>query len=140
MSIVSGVCLAVLLMPGCLFAERNASCVQVDGVDICVADGVVQYGHERTEIEAVFSKQATFAQDTSGVPQVVPTDAGKVIAIVDSRPIPGRIDCETTIRGILVTNEGKVMLSTRVQNVSICSRGPWDEKMFIVFGNSVFSD
>jgi hypothetical protein len=127
-------------MPGCLFAERNTSCIQVNGVEICIADGVVQYGHDRQRLAAVFPENAMFAQDASGRPQIVPTKVGKVIAIVDSKPFQGRNDCETIIRGILVTSEGKVRLSPRTQNVSMCSLGPWDEKMFIVFGQSALND
>lgn len=140
MSIISSIYLVVLLMPGCLFTERNASCVQVDEVDICVAYGVVQYGHDRLRLDATFSEHAMFAQDASGRPQIVATNVGKVIAIVDSKPLQGRNDCETTIRGILVTSRGQVKLSPGAQNVSTCSLGPWDEKMFIVFGNSALSD
>ena len=81
-----------------------------------------------------------FAQDASGRPQIVLIDVGKVIAIVESRPIPGQPACETTIRGLLVTPEGKVLLSPRAQIVSSCSLGPWDEKMFIVFGQSALKD
>lgn len=140
MSILSSVCIAVLLMPGCLFAERNTPCVQVNGVDICIADGVVRYGHDRQRLATVFSEHAMFAQDASGRQQIVPTKVGKVIAIVDSRPIPEQSACETTIRGLLVTPEGKVLLSPRAQTVSSCSLGPWDEKMFIVFGQSALRD
>jgi hypothetical protein len=76
----------------------------------------------------------------SGAPQVVPTETGNVIAIVDCRRVQGRSGCETTIRGVLVTPGGKVLLSPRIQNVSNCALGPWDEKMFFAFAKAALSE
>ncbi|SFM20562.1 hypothetical protein SAMN05421830_12050 [Desulfomicrobium norvegicum] len=131
-----GMCVAFLLMSGWLWAEGKAECVQVSGVDVCISDGSVRYGENQDRLEAAFSEGAVFAVDASGTPQVVRTGKGSVVAVVDSSAVHGSGECKTTVRGILVTPAGKVRLCPKVQNVWSCSRGPWDEKMFIVIGNS----
>ena len=132
-----GMCVAFLFMSGWLWAEGMAECVQVYGVDVCISDGSVRYGENQDRLDAVFSERAIFAVDASGVTQVVFTGKGSVVAVVESSAVHGSGECKTTLRGILVTPDGKVQLCPKVQNVTSCSRGPWDEKMFVVFGNSV---
>lgn len=131
-----GMCVAFLLMSGWLWAEGKAECVQVSGVDVCISDGSVRYGENQDRLDAVFSERAVFAVDASGAPQVVRTGKGSVVVVVESSAVHGSGECKTTLRGILVTHDGKVQLCQKVQNVTSCSRGPWDEKMFVVFGNS----
>lgn len=129
-------CVAFLLMPGCLYADHNVPCVQAEGIDVCLADGLVRYGQDRKTLDVIFSRRATFADDGSGGQQIVRTGQGTVIAIVDSVRRQDCDECVTTIRGILVSHDGRVLLAPRIQTVSTCSRGPWDEKMFVSFGNS----
>lgn len=140
MRIVVALSFALLLMLGCLHAEDRLSCLQIEGIDICLAEGVVLCGKEHKALDASFSRQAVFAEDASGSPQIVRTEFGNVIAVVDPVPIPGRDECATTIRGIVVTHAGIVRLSPRIQNVSLCAHGPWDEKMFIIFGKSALKE
>jgi len=117
--------------------KARLKCIQVSGADVRIREGSVRYGENQDRLEAVFSERAVFAVDASGTPQVVRTGKGSVVAVVDSSAAHGSGECKTTVRGILVTPGGKVRLCPKVQNVTSCSRGPWDEKMFIVFGNSV---
>jgi len=132
-----GMCVAFLLMSGWLWAEGTVECVQVSGVDVCVSEGSVRYGENQDRLEAVFSERAVFAVDASGALQIFRTGKGSVVAVVDSSAVHGSGECKTTVRGILVTHDRKVRLCPKVQNVSSCSRGPWDQKMFVVFGNLV---
>ena len=95
---------------------------------MCISDGLVRYGEKQDRLDAVFSERAVFGVDASGAPQVVRTGKGSVVVVVDSSAVHGSGECNTTLRGILVTPDGKVQLCPKVQT-GVSIKYP-DQSMF----------
>lgn len=86
-----------------------------------------------------FPEKCQFSKDAKGNIRQYKASKGTIVLAVEGSKIfgekivgSGKIDCETYIRGIVVSNK-KVSLSWQTQKVATCLPAVWDETMFAVF-------
>lgn len=66
----------------------------------------------------------------TGEPQIVKTRMGAALLVISSSGRIGERFCDSRVRAIVVSSEGRVYVSRHQQRFRLCSAGPFDEKMF----------
>ncbi|MCB9716693.1 MAG: hypothetical protein H6712_22740 [Myxococcales bacterium] len=119
-------------------APADGEPLDIDGVHLSLSPAgcqlVATWLDQRREHHFDFPGECHFAPDPQQRPAwVVPTDSGKAVIVMGSRPNEGG-DCDTALQVLVVTEKGPA-LSSEIQRVASCSPGPWDEMMYHVMAS-----
>jgi hypothetical protein len=85
-----------------------------------------------------FPPNCQFSKNAEGEVRIFKSNKAYVLAVESSKKNLNNNDCETYIRGIIITKKA-VQLSKQTQKVSMCLPYVWDEKMFITFSSKTVS-